>query len=110
MLIEATKEVASQEKKTSIPTVTTESVLTTSVIVAKQERDITSMDIPKTFVKIKVQDDDITIMKIRGALVNMLLEINPEKCRDFVIGEVQNKVLHVRVLKALHVMLMANVL
>ena len=48
-------------------------------------------------------------MKIWGALVDILLEIDPEKCKDFVIDEVWNKGLHENVTNALHVMLMVNV-
>ena len=49
-------------------------------------------------------------MKSLGALVEMLLKIDPEKYQDFVFGEGHNAVLHVHVLKALHVMLMASIL
>ena len=37
------------------------------------------------------------MMKIRGVLAEILLEIDPEKCKDFVIGEFRNKVFHARV-------------
>ena len=40
----------------------------------------------------------------------MLLEIDPEKRKDFVIGEGQNEVLHVYILTALCSMIMARIL
>ena len=40
----------------------------------------------------------------------MLLEIDPEKHKDFVIGEVLKKVLRARMLKAFHGMLMESIL
>ena len=50
------------------------------------------------------------MMKTRGQLSEMLLEIDPENRKDFVIGEGRDKVLHERVLKALCVILMASIL
>ena len=39
----------------------------------------------------------------------MFLEIDPEKHKDFVIGEGRNKVLHVNMMKALCGMLMVSI-
>ena len=61
---------------------TTKSVLITSVIDAKQGRDVMSIDVPNAFVQTEVpQGDERTIMKIRGALVDMLSEIDPENAK-----------------------------
>ena len=66
-------------EKSLIPAVTTEFVLMISVREAKQERDIMLMDIPNGFVQTKVpQGDEIIIMEIRGALLCMLLCVDPE--------------------------------
>ena len=70
-----------------------------------------SMVILSVFVQTKVtQGDERIIIEIRGALVNMLLEIDSETHKDFVIGEGRNNFLHVQMLKALYDMLMASVL
>ena len=59
---------------------TTESVLTTSVIEHKQERDIMTMENPNAFAQTEVpQGDERITMKIRGTLSDILLEIDPEK-------------------------------
>ena len=51
------------------------------------------MDILNTFVHAAVtQAHERIIMKIRGVLVGMLLEIDMEKCTHFVIGEGRNKI------------------
>ena len=98
-------------EKASRPTVTTESVLMTRVIDAKQDIDVMSMDVPSAFVQTESpQGDERIIMKIRGALVDILLEIDPEKHKDFAIGEGRNKVPHARMLKSSHGMLMASIL
>ena len=74
--------------KTSIPAMTTESVLITSVADSKKERCVMLMNNPNSFVQTKVpQGDERIIMNVRGELVDMLLKIDPEKYKDFVIGE-----------------------
>ena len=97
------------KEEDSSPTVTTESVEVTSVVDAKQERDVVSMDISNAFVQTEVpQGDERILVKIQGALVDMLLNIDPEKHKDFVIGEGQNKFLCLHIIKALCGMLMAS--
>ena len=55
---------------------------------ANQEIDTMAMDITNVFVQNEVlKGHERTMLKIRGALSDMLLEIDPEKCKDFVIGE-----------------------
>ena len=65
------------------PTAMTESILITAVIDAKQNRDVMTADIPNTFVQTDVDKKnhikgEQIIMKIRGPLVDMLIEIAPE--------------------------------
>ena len=58
------------------PTVMTESVLITATVEAKEQRDIATFDIPNAFIQTEVDeidaDGDRIIMKIRGAMVDML--------------------------------------
>jgi hypothetical protein len=61
------------------PTAATEAILITGVIDAKQPRDIMTNDVPNAFVQTPIpQDGEKIIMKIRGQLVDLLLEIAPE--------------------------------
>ena len=46
------------------------------------------------------QGDEIFKLKTRWVLADMLLEIDPEKCQDFAIGEGHDKVPHVLVTKS----------
>jgi hypothetical protein len=63
----------------SSPTVTTESVLLTCIIDAKEERDVTVIDIPNAFIQTRVEaEKDKAIIKIRGTLVNILIDITPD--------------------------------
>ena len=65
-------------EKSSIPTVTTESVVMNSETDATQGRDVMHVDITNSFVQTKVlQGDERNIVKIRGTSVGMLLEIEP---------------------------------
>ena len=93
----------------------TESILITAMINAKQNRDVMTADIPNAFVQIDVDDKnhiegEHIIMKIRGPLVDMLLEIAPETYEDFVVYEGQSKILYMKMLKAIYGMLQSSLL
>jgi hypothetical protein len=93
------------------PTASTEAVLLTGVIDAKQRRDVMTLDIPNAFVQTKIPEgEEKIIMKIRGALVDILCEIAPEVYQEYVIQEGKDKVLYVHMLKALYGMLVASLL
>ena len=83
------------------PTVMTESVLLTAAIEAHENRDVATWDIPNAFIQTAVeeldQDGDQIIMKIRGAMVDMLLEID-ESYQEFLVYEKGQKVLYVHIL------------
>ena len=95
------------------PTVMTESVLLTAAIEAHENQDVATWDIPNAFIQTAVeeldQDGDQIIMKIRGAMVDMLLEID-ESYRDFLVFEKGQKVLCVHILRATHEILMSGLL
>ena len=98
----------------SSPTVSTESVMITAVIDAKEGRDVMTNDIPNAFIQTHLEadpeDKDRIIMKITGVLVDMLVELAPEEYGPFVVIENGKKVLYVRILKALYGMLAAALL
>jgi hypothetical protein len=87
------------------PTAALESILTTGVIKAKEERDVMTCDIPNAFIQAylpkKEPGEDRVMMKITGVLVDMLVDINPELYSPAVVLENQKKVLYVEVLKAI---------
>ena len=62
------------------PTISTEGTLLTTVIEGQEGQDITTCDIPNTFVQTHVEEKDKdgnqTIMKIRGVCVDILCEID----------------------------------
>jgi hypothetical protein len=92
-----------------------ESILITSTIDAKLNRDVMTADIPNAFVQTDVDPRHHTkgeriIMKIRGTLVDMLVEIAPEVYIDFVVYEENIKTLYVKMLKATYGMMQSSLL
>jgi hypothetical protein len=68
----------------SSPTVTTESVLLSCIIDAEEERDVAVIDIPNAFIQTRVEDEkDMAIIKLRGVLVDILVEIAPHVYKSF---------------------------
>ena len=68
------------------PTAATDAILITGVLDAKQHRDVMTNDVPNAFVQTPIsQDGEKFIMKIRGKLVDMLVEISPETYEPFIV-------------------------
>jgi hypothetical protein len=104
------REYIPREEATS-PTASTEAILITGVIDAKQKRDVMTLDIPNAFVQTPIpKGGEKIIMKIRGRLVDLLLEICPGVYDDYVVYEGKNKVLYVKMLMALYGMLISSIL
>ena len=63
------------------PTTSIEAIMITAVIDAMEERDVATIDIPNAFIQTDVDEekDGVIVMKIRGALIEMLEEIDPVK-------------------------------
>ena len=69
----------------SSPTVATESVLLTCIVDAQEERDVAVIDIPNAFVQTRVEDEkDMAFIKIRGVLVDILVDIAPDVYKSYV--------------------------
>jgi hypothetical protein len=81
------------------------------VIEVKQTRDVMTLDIPNAFIQTNIAlDGDKIIMKIRGQLVDILLEICPGVYDKYVLHKGKQKILYVRMLKALYGMLISSIL
>ena len=69
----------------SSPTVATESVLLSCIIDAKEGRDVAVIDIPNAFIQMRVEDEkDMAFIKIRGVLVDILVEIAPNVYKSYI--------------------------
>jgi hypothetical protein len=68
-----------------LPTVTTDAVLLSCIINAKEGRDVTVIDIPNAFIQTRVEDEgDMAIIKICGVLVDILVKIAPDIYKSYV--------------------------
>ena len=98
----------------SSPTVALESVMLSAVIDAKEGRDVAVVDIPNAFVQtenVKIEDHhERDIMKVKGALADMLVEIDPEFYGPYLTKENGVSVLYLEILKALYGMLKSALL
>jgi hypothetical protein len=61
------------------PTIATESVLLSCIIDAEEERDVAVVDIPNAFGRTCVENEkDMAFIKIRGILMDILVEMAPD--------------------------------
>jgi hypothetical protein len=100
-------------EETSSPTVSTEAIIITGAIEADEGREVACCDIPNAFVQTEVEktdkDGNRTIMKIRGALVHLLCELD-ETYKEYVVYENGQPVLYVEVSMAIYGMLISALL
>jgi hypothetical protein len=69
----------------SSPTIATESVVLYCIIDSKEEWDVAVVDIPNAFVQTHVEKEkDLAFIKIRGILVDILVEIAPDVYKSYV--------------------------
>ena len=95
-----TREWLSKQDSAS-PTISTESLMITATIDAKENRDIMTADVPNAFIQMelpKIDGEDRIVMKITGALVDMLILIDPGLYKEHVVYERGNAVIYVELL------------
>jgi hypothetical protein len=100
------REFISKEESSS-PTVSTEAVFLTSVIDAREGRDVATVDVPGAFMQADM--DDVVYMRLEDVMVDLLIEID-SKYREFVTVEKGKRVLYVQLVKALYGTLKAALL
>ena len=66
----------------SSPTVAIESVMLSSVIDAKENRDVATVDIPGAFMQADM--DDVVHMRLEGKMAELLVKIDPKMYRKHV--------------------------
>jgi hypothetical protein len=68
-----------------------------------------TVDIPNAFVQTEIKDTKEKItMKIKGKLAEMLILLDEQRYKDFLVSENGEKVIYVQVIKALYGMLQAS--
>ena len=80
-----------------------------TTIDAHEKRDIKTADVPNSYIQAlmppRKDGEDRVTMKISGALVDMVLQIDPIGYTDYVVKERGQQVIYVEVLRALYSML-----
>ncbi len=90
------------------PTASLESIVLLAVIDAKERRYVKCYDIPNAFIQAMMPYDEgheHVFMKITGVLVDLLVEMDPQKYASHVVYENGCKVLYVLILRAIYGML-----
>ena len=96
------------KEETSAPTVAVESLFLSSVIDAKEGRDVATADIPGAFMQADM--DEVIHMRLEGPLAELLTKVNEELYSKYVVKENGKSVIYVRLRKALYGTLQAALL
>ena len=89
-------------------TISNEAIFITSVIDAKENREIAVVDLPGAF--LYADKDQDVIMFMKGRLAKLMTLIAPQTYQKYMIIEKEEKVLYVKVQKALYGMLKSELL
>ena len=89
------------KEETCSPTACTESIFITALTDAQEGRDVAVVDIPGAFLQTMASDG--TIIKLQGAIVGIMLKVNPS-WKEFVVLEGKRKVptIYSEAIKALY--------
>ena len=72
----------------------------TAVIDAMEGRNVVVLDVPGAFMQAKI--DELVHIRLTGAMVTLLLEIDHEMYKDYVVVEKGERVMYMELLKALY--------
>jgi hypothetical protein len=96
------------------PTESLESIFLTSIIAGKEERDIMTAEIPNAFIQTLMPEledgQEHVIMKLKGAVLEILVELAPDLYGPYLVLDDGKRVLYLQVLRALYGMLVAALL
>jgi hypothetical protein len=83
------------------PTVSTEALLATLIVDAKEKRDIAIYDIPGAYLQTELPPDKEIHMRLRDEFVDIMCEVNADYL-PYVVYENGKKVLYVKILRAIY--------
>ena len=96
------------KEEASSPTVAIKAVMLSCIIVAKEHRDVATVDLPGVFMQADV--DEVVHMRMEGKMAELLVRINPQLYRKYIVIEGNKNVLYVELRKALYGTLKAALL
>ena len=88
------------KEESMAPMVSTEAVFLTTMIDAMEDRNVVVLDVPGAFMQAEI--DELVHMRFTGAMVNMLLQIDHEMYKNYVVIERGEQVMYMELLKALY--------
>ena len=88
------------KEESMAPTVSTKAVFLSAVIDALENRDVAVLDVPGAFMKADI--NELVHVRFTGEMVNMLLQIDKEMYKDYVVMEKGEQVMYMELLKALY--------
>jgi hypothetical protein len=83
------------------PTVATEVVFLMAIIDALENRDVAVVDIPGAFMQVDLDDETIHV-SLAGKMVELLLEIDHELYKPYLMQERGEMIMYIKLLKALY--------
>ena len=86
--------------ESTAPMVSTEVVFLTTVIDALEGREVAVLDVPGAFMQADI--DELVHVRFTGEMVNMLLQIDSEMYKDYVMMEKGEQVMYMELLKTLY--------
>jgi hypothetical protein len=102
------------KEEASSPTVAHEVVVITAVIDVYEKRDVAIVDLPNAFIQTeneKLKDEhEMDILKVRGALADLLIQVAPEVYGPFATKENGITTLYLEILRALYGMIKSPLL
>lgn len=97
------------KEETAAPTISTDALFITSIILAHERGDVASADIPGAF--LHATNDDKVTMCLNGLLAKMIVKIAPNLYRPFIMANANGKpILYVNLEKALYGQLKSTLL
>ena len=88
------------KEESMAPKVSTEAVFLTAVIDALENRNVAVLDVPGAFMQSDI--DELVHVRFTGEMVNMLLQIDNDMYKDYVVMEKGEQVMYMELLKALY--------
>ena len=88
------------KEESTAPTVSTEAVFLTTVIDVMEGRSVVVLDVPGAVLQAEI--DELVHVRFTGAMVTLLLEIDHEIYKDYVVEEKGERVMYMELLKALY--------
>jgi hypothetical protein len=71
-----------------LSTITTEAILLSCIFDAKEESDVTIIDISNAFIQMRVEDEeDMAIIKIHGVLMDILFQIASDVYKSYIMTD-----------------------